>query len=298
MSDEERLTVRAAGWRREFAARQGRAAIDPVELETLRRAVECGGRRWPATTWSFTPVKSVAVLWGIGSEATRQAIFDAHTAAVADCLDWLETHAAFTRTGDRGQAQIDVAGVTAAMFHHWDSRAGDPDLHTHVAVSNKVQGPDGTWRSLDGRPLFAAAVSMSERYNTRIEDELRDPARRHFTERATVRGGPAAGPGDRRRSRTTAGGVRETTARHRRAIPRPAPRLPSRPWPGTAKTASGGGSTSRPPWRIGRTSRPAGRCRSWSPTGASKPTTSSAPPTSSREVEAAALHRTGTPRRP
>ena len=58
----------------------------------------------------FTPVKSVAVLWGIGSEATRQAIFDAHTAAVGDCLDWLETHAAFTRTGDRGQAQIDVTG--------------------------------------------------------------------------------------------------------------------------------------------------------------------------------------------
>ena len=76
-------------------------------------------------------------------------------------------------------------GVTAAMFHHWDSRAGDPDLHTHVAVSNKVQGVDGTWRSLDGRQLFAAAVSISERYNTRIEDELRHRLGVTFTERAS-----------------------------------------------------------------------------------------------------------------
>jgi hypothetical protein len=32
----------------------------------------------------------------------------------------------------------------AAAFTHRDSRAGDPDLHTHVAVANKVQTLDGT----------------------------------------------------------------------------------------------------------------------------------------------------------
>jgi TrwC relaxase len=39
-----------------------------------------------------------------------------------------------------------------------DSRAGDPDLHTHLTVSNKVRarGHDGIyrWLALDGRPLF------------------------------------------------------------------------------------------------------------------------------------------------
>ena len=185
LSEQERLTVRRTVLAAEYRRRHGRAPIDPVELEEA--AQEGVGRREAVAGYDlvFTPVKSVAVLWGIGSEATRQAIFDAHTAAVGDCLDWLETHAAFTRTGDRGQAQIDVTGVTAAMFHHWDSRAGDPDLHTHVAVSNKVQGADGTWRSLDGRQLFAAAVSISERYNTRIEDELRTRLGVTFTERAS-----------------------------------------------------------------------------------------------------------------
>ncbi len=56
---------------------------------------------------------------------------------------------------------------------HRTSRAGDPDLHTHVAVSNKVQTLDGRWRALDGRVLFKATVAASERYNTRLEAELR-----------------------------------------------------------------------------------------------------------------------------
>ena len=169
LSEEERLAVRRTVLAGEYQRRRGRAAVDPVELEDA--ASVSSGRREAVAGYDlvFTPVKSVAVLWGIGSQTTRRAIFDAHTAAVADCLAWLETNAAFTRTGDKGQAQIDVTGVTAAMFHHWDSRAGDPDLHTHVAVSNKVQGTDGTWRSLDGRPLFAAAVSLSERYPRRVD---------------------------------------------------------------------------------------------------------------------------------
>ena len=31
------------------------------------------------------------------------------------------------------------AGIVAAAFDHWDSRAGDPQLHTHVVVLNRVQ---------------------------------------------------------------------------------------------------------------------------------------------------------------
>ncbi len=46
--------------------------------------------------------------------------------------------------------------------HHRDSRAGDPDLHTHVAVANKVQTVDGRWLSIDGRVLFKANVAASE----------------------------------------------------------------------------------------------------------------------------------------
>lgn len=55
-------------------------------------------------------------------------------------------------------------------FDHRDNRNGDPNLHTHVAISTKVQGVDGKWRSLDGRVLHKLAVAASERYNTLIEE--------------------------------------------------------------------------------------------------------------------------------
>ncbi|QGN34496.1 MobF family relaxase [Microlunatus sp. Gsoil 973] len=184
LTEDERLEVRQRVAAGDFTRRTGRSPLDPLELSgdesaTSRSAVA-------GYDLVFTPVKSVAVLWGLGSAETRQQIYEAHRAAVADAIGWLEANAAYTRAGSEGQAQIDTTGVLTAVFDHWDSRAGDPDLHTHVAISNKVMGLDGKWRSLDGRSLFAAAVSLSERYNTRIEDELRRRLGVDFEER----GGP------------------------------------------------------------------------------------------------------------
>ena len=70
--------------------------------------------------------------------------------------------------------QVNVRGLVAAAFTHRDSRAGDPDLHTHVAVANKVQTLGGRWLSIDGRVLFKATVAASETYNTALEHHLRD----------------------------------------------------------------------------------------------------------------------------
>jgi hypothetical protein len=96
------------------------------------------------------------------------------------------------RTGANGIRQVDVQGLVAARFTHRDSRAGDPDLHTHVAVANKVQTLDGRWLSIDGRILFKAAVAASETYNTALENHLRDGSRRPIR-RAAEPGSPEAG---------------------------------------------------------------------------------------------------------
>jgi conjugative relaxase-like TrwC/TraI family protein len=66
-----------------------------------------------------------------------------------------------------------VAGVAATAYDHWDSRCGDPQLHTHVVISNKVTTLlDGKWRSLDSRPMHAAVVALSEHYNAVLADRL------------------------------------------------------------------------------------------------------------------------------
>ncbi|WP_406690331.1 MobF family relaxase [Saccharopolyspora sp. ID03-671] len=122
----------------------------------------------------FAPPKSVSVAWALSDEATREQIVGLHRQAVRDTLQYFEDNVAFTRKGDGGYAQHDVKGITAALFEHWDSRSGDPHLHTHVPISAKVQGPDGRWTSLDGRSVLAAAVTTSEYYNSRLRDLFRE----------------------------------------------------------------------------------------------------------------------------
>jgi conjugative relaxase-like TrwC/TraI family protein len=128
-------------------------------------------------------VKSVSTLWAVADRPVASAIEKAHQAAVADALRFIEKQALFTRTGPLGIRQVNVRGVVATAFTHRDSRAGDPDLHTHVAVANKVQTLDGRWLSIDGRVLFKAKVAASETYNTALEHHLRNSLGVRFAKR-------------------------------------------------------------------------------------------------------------------
>ena len=121
----------------------------------------------------------------------------------------------FSRTGAGGVRQVDVHGLVGTAFTHRDSRAGDPDLHTHVAVANKVQTLDGRWLSIDGRILFKATVAASETYNTALEHHLTDTLGVRFARPPRPGGGEAAGPGDRRRRPRPEPAVVRPPAQHR-----------------------------------------------------------------------------------
>jgi conjugative relaxase-like TrwC/TraI family protein len=149
---------------------------DPTDAEVKKVQSEEARRQRAAVAGFdlvFSPVKSAALLWAIDNRThVQDAIRTAHEQAITQALDLVEDHAAWTRAGTGGVAQLATKGLTAAAFEHWDSRAGDPDLHTHVAVSAKVMGSDGTWRSLDARALYRITVAASECYNTAFETAL------------------------------------------------------------------------------------------------------------------------------
>jgi conjugative relaxase-like TrwC/TraI family protein len=185
----ERIATGIQGFRNEHGREPTKAERSRIEAQEARKD------RHAVAGYDlvFTPVKSASLLWALGSAATRQQVEAAHHEAVADTLAWLERETAFARIGDTGEAQVDTRGFIAAAFDHRDSRAGDPDLHTHVAISNKVRAvrdyPDGRprWLSLDARVIHAAAVAASERYNTRVEDALTRRLGVDFVERADSR---------------------------------------------------------------------------------------------------------------
>jgi conjugative relaxase-like TrwC/TraI family protein len=180
----DRARVRTEVARESFLAEHGREPIDAREL-----AGQIAKNSRPRTQTvagydlTFSPVKSVSTLWAVADPKVAALIERAHQAAVQDALAFIEKHALFTRTGPQGIRQVNVRGLVAVAFTHRDSRAGDPDLHTHVAVANKVQTLDGRWLSIDGRVLFKANVAASETYNTALEQHLREALGVRFAER-------------------------------------------------------------------------------------------------------------------
>jgi conjugative relaxase-like TrwC/TraI family protein len=180
----ERARVRTEVARERFLAEHGR---EPADARELAGQIAKDSRPRTQTVagydLTFSPVKSVSTLWAVADPVVADVIERAHHAAVQDALAFIEKHALFTRTGPQGIRQVNVRGLVAAAFTHRDSRAGDPDLHTHVAVANKVQTLDGRWLSVDGRVLFKANVAASETYNTALEQHLRDTLGVRFAER-------------------------------------------------------------------------------------------------------------------
>lgn len=122
---------------------------------------------------TFSVPKSISVLWALGSDEYKGKVMAAHHAALEATLAWLETSAIHTRAGHGGVAHVGVHGAIAAAFDHWESRSGDPQLHSHVVIANRAQRvSDGAWTTLDSRTLYKVTVAASQHYNGLLFDQL------------------------------------------------------------------------------------------------------------------------------
>ena len=182
-----RAQVRTEVAREYFRNKHGRDPIDAREIAaTIAKQSRPRTQTVAGYDLTFSPVKSVSTLWAVADPHLAARIEEAHQAAVQEALTFVERHALYTRQGRNGVRQVNVRGLVATAFTHRDSRAGDPDLHTHVAVANKVQTLDGRWLSIDGRVLFKATVTASETYNTALEHHLRDRLGVRFADRPDI----------------------------------------------------------------------------------------------------------------
>lgn len=188
--EEIRARLRTEVGREYFERKHGRAPLDARELSGF---IAQESRQFTTAVagfdLTFTPVKSVSALWAVADPDVAEQIAEAHDTAVNQTLEWLERNVAYTRRGRRGEQQIDTRGLMATVFTHRDARSGDPNLHTHVAVSSKVQDLDGQWRALDARVLYKANVTSSEMYNTLLECQLTGRLGVQFAERGDAEPG-------------------------------------------------------------------------------------------------------------
>ena len=142
---------------------------DPTTGELLGRPH--GRNAVPAFDVVLRPTKSVSILYGLGDPATGRAVLAAHHAGLAEAVGYLDEHLG-ARRGHGGVQHVSGQGLLAVGFDHRTSREGDPLLHTHLVIANRVQGPDGRWTALDGRDLYRHRLAADAIYRATYQREL------------------------------------------------------------------------------------------------------------------------------
>jgi conjugative relaxase-like TrwC/TraI family protein len=138
-----------------------------------RKLVQNAGSEKRQTAWdlTFSADKTASVLWSQGSPSVRQEIEAGHHTAVEAALRYFEDHVAWTRRG-KGGAVWERARLVAAAFEHSSSRAGDPQLHTHLVVLNLAVRRDGTVGTLVSKPIYANKMLLGALYRAELAVQL------------------------------------------------------------------------------------------------------------------------------
>jgi len=146
------------------------AAKNPATGEPLQdREQTMSG---PGFDLTFSAPKSVSLLWAFGDDRVRSQVVAAHEAAVDQALGHLERHATLARRGAGGGTFLPAPNLIGAAYRHRTSRAGDPQIHTHVLVSKLVQATDGRWTCLHSPSLYANAKTAGFLYQAELRDQL------------------------------------------------------------------------------------------------------------------------------
>ncbi len=142
----------------------GQALVDrPTSHGTVIRAVA----GFDAT---FSAQKSLSVWWALTGD---DGLAECHDAAVAAAVDYVERFGSTTRVRSNGsRLHPDSQGLIAAAFRQTTSRSDDPQLHTHVVISSKVQTVDGRWLALDARVLKQHQRAIGGLYQSVLRAEL------------------------------------------------------------------------------------------------------------------------------
>ena len=147
---------------------EGMSPLDGTQLVPRRLAAG----RVAGFDLTFSAPKSVSLLYGLGPDEVADAVRSSHDAATRDALRYLERHALYARRGAGGEKRVETTGAVAAAFRHRTSRAGDPQLHTHVLLANVVLGSDGRYSAPDTRLIYFHGRTAGFVYQAVLRAEL------------------------------------------------------------------------------------------------------------------------------
>jgi len=155
------------------------AGKDPRTGKALVRGA--GEGHWAGLDVTFTPGKSVSILWMAGTVEQREKIEKAHQSAVSRALQFiLDEKLISVRQGAGGAEHGSPSDLIVARFTHFTTREGDPNIHSHNVIMNVAGAP--TDRSYDRyatqhltiepRKLFQWQLALGAAYRSALAEKL------------------------------------------------------------------------------------------------------------------------------
>lgn len=120
--------------------------------------------------FTMSAPKSVSVMALVAGD---ERLIDAHHAATAKAMKYMEKNFAQTRESGGDRARVNTEKLAAAQFTHYTSRATekgaapDPQLHTHNLILNLTKNGEG-WASLEPQQLYAAQKLTGQIYQNEL----------------------------------------------------------------------------------------------------------------------------------
>lgn len=162
------------------------ADTTPEQRRQLELAAAADGRKAVAYyDCTFSPSKSVSVyyaaLLAAGDVEGAARVATAHDRAVERAMAYAEDHVGYVRSGYHGRTADGRSvgryeageGLVWTKWRHSTNRESEPQLHTHVAVLNRLRTlSDGVIRALDGRGFRPVKEAMATAYERAMEEEL------------------------------------------------------------------------------------------------------------------------------
>lgn len=101
------------------------------------------------------------------------SVREAFERAVTKTAEFIDNHLLSGRQTLDGITERVPGKMVAAMFMHSVSRANDVHLHAHLVVMNMVVRPDGSFSTMENRPLFQHQALITQNFYSHLADETR-----------------------------------------------------------------------------------------------------------------------------
>lgn len=122
---------------------------------------------------TFSPSKSVDVIYTVASEDMKRDILKAQDRAVNIALERASQYITYRmRDGSGGREHFQNNGLAIAKFQHLSNRNEEVKIHTHCFIANQTVNSKGELVSIDNKQLYDNQKLITQIYHQELFQEL------------------------------------------------------------------------------------------------------------------------------